>query len=141
MYMRFILSLSILFFVSLAPSYAKEQTYPITIAPDLIVESFEFGEFPDGNKTVVNGSETFIPKRTVRGDFIGYRIKLKTKRTSVRFHHQLMNAIEGIDGNEKINNRTILVKWIVTKNFPRGERWVKVWIEGKQLPLLRYKVI
>lgn len=150
----FSLVLALLLAASLAasPVWCKEQKKPLkVIAPDLIVESFEFGEFPNGPKEVPASEEKFVPKHTTKGGFIGYRLKLKTTRERVKWCSKT-GLCKGKDpAKAKINqgyenfyiepeNGLYYSKRVLAGNYPKGKYWIKGWIEGKALPILYYTV-
>jgi len=136
------LVLALALVVSAAPATPKELARkPLkVIAPDLIVESFEFGEFPDGAKKLDPATERFHPTQTTRGGFIGYRLKLKTSRDSIIWRRSLDEKI-GKDHDEKVAaGGLIYEKWIITEGFPKGRHAIRGWIEGVELPAIYYTV-
>jgi hypothetical protein len=132
---------------------AKAETKPLkVVAPDLVVESFEFGKYTEGKGPIDDHSGKsnyeFIPvpsnvaKETGCG--YGYRIRLKTHRTKIRigqsvdkpFPHEPKKG-EGrqttpVDG-------CIYDEWLLD-GFKNGSYSVRVWVEDVELPKLNYKV-
>jgi len=147
----FTLVLSLFLAASLASlAWCKESKKPLkVIAPDLIVESFDFGEFPDGPKDQPASKERFHSTSLTHGGFIGYRIKLKTDRKTVKLSHKI-GSFRGsgpesamkhkTDAIVPIDNGVICNKWVITAGYPRGKYWVKVWLEGKALPAVSYTI-
>lgn len=121
------------------PFESKSREPLLVIAPDLIVESFEFGEFPDGAKEPDPGKERFIPKQKTPGGFIGYRLKLRTSRKEITWRHQL-DTIEGKNHKESVNNGTIYCKWVIVAGFPKGKHTLRGWVEDVELPPITYTV-
>lgn len=146
----------------LAPelSYAKRESKPVkVIAPDLIVESFEFGKFPDKfcpMNNIPHENIKFIPCKIVKGIGYnwGYRLKLKTSRTKIKLcsdgdylsqrgpeaakphlPFKDVNAIEVPQDGFFYDDR-----YVLTFGFRKGQYWTKVWIEGVELPPLIYTI-
>ncbi|MBZ0188069.1 MAG: hypothetical protein K8F91_17610 [Candidatus Obscuribacterales bacterium] len=88
-YLLRLLSIAVATTVTVVPTYGKENNPLKVIAPDLVVESFECGEFPDGPKELDPANEHFVPKKKTRGGFIGYRLKLKTDRKEITWRRNL----------------------------------------------------
>lgn len=122
-----------------APLIGKEKKPLKVVAPDLVVESFEFGEFPDGAKELDPTKERFIPKKKTPGGFIGYRLKLKTNRKEITWRRDL-DETKGKDHKEKVVNGLVYEKWVVVAGFPKGKHVIRGWIEGVELPPITYTI-
>lgn len=135
------------------PTWAKEEQPLKVISPDLIVESFEFGKFPEGKAPmdeVPNSKVKFFPTTVVkgRGFSYGYRLKLKTSRKQINWTHTVgsfarKKSDEATKGKEKLHdveNGVVYFNFPIVDGFKKGKYWIKGWIEGQELPVLSYTV-
>lgn len=143
---RAVLSLliAVLFWIG-GHAHAKEPTPLKVIAPDVVVESFEFGKYPSGKDPhAVDATKVkFIPVPSLiaseEGYFYGYRLKLKTTRTKVFLNQAFGKSAKGLGWYAKPNNGIIYEEWLLD-GVRNGKRSVMVWVEGVELPPLVYTV-
>jgi len=123
--------------------FAKTNQPPEEIASDLVVESFEFGKFPNGKDPHSVGPDkvVFIPAPSAleEGFAYGYRLKLKTSRPQILLNQAFDNSVKGLGWKAKPLNGIIYEDWPLD-GVRNGQHKVSVWIEGKQLPTLLYNV-
>ena len=138
-----------------SPVWSKEHKEPLkVIAPDLIVESCEFGKFPHKfapMDEVPHEKVKFIPTNIAEGFgySYGYRLVLKTSRKKVHWTH-VVGASPGVDPSKakprKIQPEKVTGDGIFYFNFPivagygKGKYWIKVWVEDEPLPVMYYTV-
>ncbi len=121
------------------------------IAPDLVVESFEFGKFPNGKgplDRVKPEQYKFIPVPSHIANEVGYaygyRLKLRTTRPTVRLFQSCSSPCpakfhKGDGYTAKVYKGAIYDEWLVD-GFRNVPHWVQVWIEDFELPKLTYYV-
>jgi hypothetical protein len=121
-------------------SVAKEKPLAV-IAPDLVVESCEIGEYPWWEFSPVQTTTEkvrFRPTKISHGGPYGYRIKLRTTRKEIKISDEFELFQTKSPGRmEKPVNGLIYRDWPDTGNKP-GPHWVKVWVEDVELPTLNY---
>ncbi|MBZ0187993.1 MAG: hypothetical protein K8F91_17225 [Candidatus Obscuribacterales bacterium] len=126
--------------LAISPAWSRERKKELKIiAPDLIVESFEFGEFRNGPEEVPPEKEKFAPTTSTKGGWVGYRLKLKTTRKKVRWYHQI-DSTKGKEHTEDVCNGSIYFKWPIVDGYPRGRHLVKGWLERIELPAAHFTV-
>jgi hypothetical protein len=129
---------------------AKEEKLPRAIAPDLVVESFEFGKFPTGHGPHEVSAEEVrfipVPNRIVSGASnceYGCRIKLRTNRHDVRIYRTFNTPVptEPKKGEgymvKPTSGGAIYETWLLD-GFKSGTYWMKMWVEDVELPKLTY---
>jgi hypothetical protein len=123
--------------------FAKTKQALEEIATDLVVESFEFGKFPNGKDphSVDPDKVVFIPvpSASEEGFAYGYRLKLKTSRPQILLNQAFDKSAKGLGWKAKPLDGIIYEEWPLD-GVRNGQHKVTVWIEGKQLPTLLYNV-
>jgi hypothetical protein len=147
-----VLSLLIIIFLWIGGHADAKPSAPLkVIAPDLIVESLEFGKFPSGYgpHDLPPNKVKFIPvpRRIVSEESYsyGYRIKLKTTRPTVLIWQAFDSWPEnpkqkGQGRHEKPSANGCIYETWPLDGVRNGPRWVKVWVENIELPKLTYTV-
>lgn len=136
-------------------SSAKETAPLKVIAPDLIVESVDFGKFPPGHGPLDDGMKPneyrFIPLSkhlaNQKAFGYGYRIRLKTDREKVRifqgvdapFNLGKLTPKKGDGTYEKPVNGAIYKEFLMD-GLKNGNYNVYLWVEDVELPKLEYTV-
>ncbi len=137
--------LAFLMLLNFASTTAKETKPLKVIAPDLIVESLDFGKYPDGkdSHSVKPRSVNFIPVpshvASSEGYVYGYRLKLKTTRSKVLLNQAFDKSPKGSGWAAKPTDGFIYEDWPLD-GVRNGKHSVSVWVEGVALPTLVYTV-
>ncbi len=129
----------------------------IEVAPDLKVSSITFGLF----QQQPNGSLTFVPSREVPlrpGQYFGWRMDLSTDRPMVRWREELElprppekwgtdTSVQGdrrvgiTEREEDVFNGWVVHIWKVAAGDPPGDYRLKLFLEGKPVGVLEFKVV
>lgn len=128
-----------------SPMFARDGSKPLKeIAPDLVVESFDFGKFPVGHGPgdVPAEKVKFIPVKVVKknklGFSYGYRLKVKTPRPKILWRHKM--RVEGRDHEIPISSGLYYKDWDIVSGYPKGRYEIRGWVEGIELPAISYRI-
>jgi hypothetical protein len=111
---RYVLTILLAALLASNAVFAKTKQPLEEIATDLIVESFEFGKYPNGKDPHSVGADkvVFIPVSAAseEGFAYGYRLKLKTSRPQISMNQAFDQSTKGLGWKAKPLNGTRLAR-------------------------------